>query len=149
MSTLLKELKSFVFLKDNKSQQKGLNIYFVRYENHYIIGIKGSLSFVKEVRAKIDLYIKTNLYLEIMNFSFVNSKESFIKFFGFRIYLRIHKFLNNNYKENIYRSVRSKKRRIFNRLQHIESRLAQASVVAIKHDFLQIIRERLENLHLK
>jgi hypothetical protein len=124
------------------------HIQYVRYADDFLMGIVGPREFALEVRSKVDLFIKSNLHLEVRKNDLINRNEGGITFLGFLIYLvKFNK--KTRTKWNHLQSIAKYKCRVHARLRLSDARLANASVYAIKGSLLKSFRSQMENLKLK
>lgn len=119
-------------------------IHYVRYADDFIIGIGGSKRLAFDIRNKIDLFLKSNLHLEVIHNEIKNRNEGPVKFLGFLI--QLSKFrTKTRIKWNRFASIQKYKNRVINRLKISDARLANAAVQSVKKNLLRIFRLKLES----
>lgn len=61
------------------------DINYVRYGDHFLIGVINSKLFAATIKAKVDQFVKSDLHLDIKKNSLVNRYENVVTFLGFVI----------------------------------------------------------------
>jgi hypothetical protein len=60
-------------------------VYYVRYEDEFLIGVRGPKILAMDVRVLVIQFLKANLHLEISQAELLHAKENKVRFLDFDI----------------------------------------------------------------
>nr|YP_010338938.1 putative reverse transcriptase protein [Erythrolobus coxiae]UNJ19010.1 putative reverse transcriptase protein [Erythrolobus coxiae] len=140
---ILKQKKDY-YKKYGRSRgiRKGSRLQYVRYADDFIIGVVGSRELAHTIRTKINVFLKSNLHLEVKNNQIINRNEKGIAFLGYTINLvKFKKKTRVNW--NKFASISKYKKRVVARFKQSDARLARALSFRIKRNLILAIQAEL------
>jgi Type II intron maturase len=118
------------------------SLQYVRYVDDFLIGIVGPRSLVLHAQNQIDIFIKSDLHLEVKQNNIVNRNEGSVKFLGFQIYFAAF-YKKTRVKWNKLASMAKYRRRVLARINKSDARLAKAAVFELKKNLIKAFRVHL------
>ena len=97
---------------------------------------------VLHTQKQIDIFIKSDLHLEVRQNNIVNRNEGFVKFLGFQIYFAVFS-KKTRVKWNKLASIAKYRRRVIARMNKSDARLAKAAVFELKKNLIKAFRVNL------
>jgi hypothetical protein len=120
---------------------------YVRYADDFLIGVGGPRELVTEIQRRIDLFLKSDLHLEVKENRMLSRSDGGAKFLGFRVHLSDRK-KKTRVKWNRFASIGKYKRRVLERFKQSDRRAARAFVEGARRDLIRAYQERLEGARL-
>lgn len=74
-----------VAILSNNKKELYTQVYYTRYLDEFLLGVRGSKESALEIRQKIIQYLQADLHLKLDQVSLTHSKENKIRFLGFDI----------------------------------------------------------------
>ena len=102
----------------------------------------GPRSLVLNAHKQIDIFIKSDLHLEVKQNNIVNRNEGSVKFLGFRIYFAAF-YKKTRVKWNKFASMAKYRKRVLARINQSDTRLAKAAVFELKKNLIKAFRFNL------
>lgn len=115
---------------------------YVRYAGDFLIGIAGPRSLVLNIQKQIDIFIKSDLHLEVKKNNIVNRNEGSVQFLGFQIYFAAF-YKKTRVKWNKLASMSKYRRRVLARINKSDARLAKAAIFELKKNLIKAFRINL------
>lgn len=122
-------------------------LYFLRYIDHFLIGILGSTKFLNQIKLRVTNFTRSNLHLCLRNFTSSFYNEPCI-FLGFRILMFLVP-IKKDFNFSSYKLKKNYEKRIFSRLTAIKSKLSYIYVRRFNSEILNYFTLLLENKKIK
>ena len=135
------------FYRKYHGESRDTFIQYVRYSDDFIVGIAGPKSLAVEIQRIIDIFLKSDLHLEVKENRILNRSAGGVNFLGFRIYLS-DRSKKTRVKWKHFASIAKYKRRVEARFRASDRRLAQAFVEGAKRDLVKAYKHMLGELSL-
>lgn len=142
--------KKAYYKKWGRSQgiRTGQLVQYSRYADDFLLGIVGPHRLALETQIALDLFLKSDLHLEVKRNAIINRNEKGVNFLGFRVYLpNFHK--KTRVKWHRLASTTKYKARVLARLKLSDARLARAAAHDMKRELIRSLRLLLNKDGLK
>ena len=119
---------------------KPRQIFYTRYGSDFIIGIIGLKSFAIKIKNLVNMFLKSNLHLNIKKDILINRNSKGAKFLNYLIYLPTsNKTSKGAYNKML--SLAKYKRRVLARLRKSDEKLAKSTYYDIRRSLLAVYRK--------
>lgn len=118
-------------------------LYFLRYVDHFLIGIVGSTKFLNQIKLRIINFTRSNLHVSLRDFNSTFYNEPCI-FLGFKILMSLVS-VKKDFSFSSYSIKKKYEKRIFSRLKAIKSKLSYIYVKRFNSEMLNYFNLLLEN----
>lgn len=122
-------------------------LYFLRYIDHFLIGILGSTKFFNQIKLRVTNFTRSNLHVSLHNFNSSFYNEPCI-FLGFKILMSLIP-VKKDFNFSNYKVKKNYEKRIISRLMAIKSKLSYIYVRRFNSEILNYFTLLLENKKIK
>jgi hypothetical protein len=123
------------------------NISFLRYLDHFLIGVAGSHNFFNQVKLRITNFVRSNLHVSFRAFNTTFYNEPCV-FLGFKIVVSFIP-IKKNFGSLNYKLKNKHQKRIFFRLTAVKSKLSYIYVKRFNAEMLEFFNLLLEDKNIR